>query len=150
MGGRALCSESRDGYDSSGGVSGPAQYSVFQYSWTSSIIYFGAILAVIPSLAIMQRVPAGKWLSGNVMIWGILLLASAGVKNFAGLMVVRFILGVFKFLSVRGEESEGKTEHEGCCRLGETGVLDLNAEFRSHPFASVSRGEAFLRNSRSS
>lgn len=91
---------------------------------------------MVPSLVIMQRVPAGafpspspltlrreltdcqhvgKWLSGNVMIWGILLLASAGVKNFAGLMVslfalrlisaraqpfrlqiVRFILGIFE------------------------------------------------------
>ena len=65
-----------------------------QYSWTSSIIYFGAICGVFPSLFIMQRVPAAKWLSGNTMVWGIVLMAMAGVKSFAGLMVSRFILGL--------------------------------------------------------
>lgn len=33
-----------------------------QYAWTSAVIYFGAITAIIPSLAIMQRVPANKYM----------------------------------------------------------------------------------------
>jgi hypothetical protein len=63
---------------------------------TSSIIYFGAICGVFPSLFIMQKVKAAKWLAGNTMCWGIILCAMAGVKNFAGLMVSRFILGIFE------------------------------------------------------
>ncbi len=44
----------------------------------------------------MQRVPAAKWLAGNCCVWGIILMAMAGVKNFTGLMVSRFILGIFE------------------------------------------------------
>lgn len=67
-----------------------------QYSWVSSIIYFGAISAVFPSLFIMQRVRAAKWLSFNCMVWGIILMSMAACKSYAGLMVSRFILGLFE------------------------------------------------------
>lgn len=33
-----------------------------EYSWTSAIIYFGAIVSIIPSLALMQRLPANLYM----------------------------------------------------------------------------------------
>ncbi|GAA6048757.1 hypothetical protein JCM3770_003944 [Rhodotorula araucariae] len=73
-----------------------------QYSWTSSSIYFGAILAVFPTLIIMQKAPAGKWLAGNCAAWGIILMASAACKNFAGFFAARFILGLFEAVIFAG------------------------------------------------
>jgi ACS family allantoate permease-like MFS transporter len=67
-----------------------------QYNWISSIIYFGAIVAVFPSLFLMQKIPTGKWLSFNASIWGLILMCSAACKSFGGLLAARFILGLFE------------------------------------------------------
>lgn len=67
-----------------------------QYNWISSIIYFGAIIAVFPSLFLMQKIPTGKWLSFNASVWGIILMCSAACKSFGGLLAARFILGLFE------------------------------------------------------
>lgn len=71
-----------------------------QYSWISSIIYvgsvsagdiayqkltltqFGAIVAVLPSLFLMQCVNTAKYIAFNCSVWGIILMASAGAKSF--------------------------------------------------------------------
>lgn len=60
------------------------------------MIYFGAIVAVFPSLFLMQKIPTGKWLSFNASVWGIILMASAAAKDFKGLLAARFILGLFE------------------------------------------------------
>ncbi|KAL7006707.1 hypothetical protein EMMF5_003593 [Cystobasidiomycetes sp. EMM_F5] len=73
-----------------------------QYSWISSMIYFGAIVAVLPSLFIMQKVPTAKWISFNCAVWGVLLMCSAACKSFATLAVVRFILGLFESIIFAG------------------------------------------------
>jgi hypothetical protein len=93
------------------------------YSWTSSIIYFGAIAAVFPTLIIststfppfvcfrvntvfpsstVQKVPAGKYMAFNGAMWGVLLMASAAVKNYHGMLAVRFILGLFEAVIFAG------------------------------------------------
>lgn len=41
-----------------------------------------------------QIFPLGKFISGSVIVWGILLMCTAAVRSFAGLMVVRVLLGV--------------------------------------------------------
>ncbi|GAA6038691.1 hypothetical protein JCM8097_002348 [Rhodosporidiobolus ruineniae] len=73
-----------------------------QYSWTSSVIYCGALLGVYPTLMIMQRLPAGRYMAVNCAIWGIILMASAACKNYAGLMVARFFLGLFESVIFAG------------------------------------------------
>ncbi|WWC67173.1 uncharacterized protein I206_101080 [Kwoniella pini CBS 10737] len=73
-----------------------------QYSWTSSIIYFGAIAAIIPSLMAMQRLPPHIYISFNVSVWGIITLCLPACKTFAQVMVVRTLLGVFESVIFAG------------------------------------------------
>ncbi|KAJ9134024.1 MFS general substrate transporter [Pleurostoma richardsiae] len=65
-----------------------------QYSWSSSMFYFGYLVAQYPANYILQRYRTAKILSVSVVAWGVLMLAHLGLKNFAGLMVIRFLLGV--------------------------------------------------------
>lgn len=44
----------------------------------------------------MQKVPAGKWLGANVIIWGIAVAATSGAKDFTTLVVARVFLGLFE------------------------------------------------------
>ncbi|KAH9886180.1 major facilitator superfamily domain-containing protein [Xylariomycetidae sp. FL2044] len=64
-----------------------------QYSWASSMFYFGYLVAQYPANFILQRYQTARILSISILTWGILMLAHLGLKNFAGLMVVRFLLG---------------------------------------------------------
>ncbi|BGP20610.1 hypothetical protein JCM10213_007144 [Rhodosporidiobolus nylandii] len=73
-----------------------------EYSWTSSIIYFGAIIAVYPTLMAMQKAPAGRYMAVNCAAWGIIMMAMSACKSFAGLMVARFILGLFEAVIFAG------------------------------------------------
>jgi MFS family permease len=45
---------------------------------------------------ILQKVPVGKWLGMNVILWGIVTASIASVKNYHGLLVCRVLLGVFE------------------------------------------------------
>ncbi|RDW69784.1 hypothetical protein BP6252_08804 [Coleophoma cylindrospora] len=65
-----------------------------QYSWASSMFYFGYLAAQYPANYCLQRYQPQRILSASVITWGILMIAHLGLKNFAGLMVVRFLLGV--------------------------------------------------------
>jgi MFS family permease len=48
---------------------------------------------------IIQRVPIAKWLSGNIILWGVTLALQAAMKNFEGLIALRAFLGVFEAVS---------------------------------------------------
>lgn len=63
------------------------------YSWTNSMFYFGYLVWQYPSLALMQRLPAGKYVATQVVAWGVLCLLMATPSNFAGLATLRFFLG---------------------------------------------------------
>ncbi|KAL7949501.1 major facilitator superfamily domain-containing protein [Trichoderma barbatum] len=65
-----------------------------QYSWTSSIFYFGYLFWSFPSSYIAVRVPLGKYVAITVVVWGIVVMCHGATKDFAGLMVARFFLGV--------------------------------------------------------
>lgn len=43
----------------------------------------------------LQKFPIGRFIGAMVTIWGILLAFTALAKNFAGMMVLRFLLGMF-------------------------------------------------------
>ena len=64
------------------------------YSWTSSIFYFGYLLAEYPGVAILQRFPVAKFLGANIILWGAVLMTTAACSSFGGLATVRFILGM--------------------------------------------------------
>lgn len=69
------------------------------YSWLSSIFYFGWLAWAIPSNLIMQRSPPGLYLSINIFLWGALLIAQAGAKNFAALAALRVLSGAFEAIA---------------------------------------------------
>jgi sugar phosphate permease len=67
-----------------------------QYSWLASIFYFAYLAAEYPWSYLAQKTRMAKVVSGCVISWGAILMATAACKNFAGLSVCRFLLGVFE------------------------------------------------------
>lgn len=67
-----------------------------QYSWLGSIFYFGYLAMEFPSLWIMTKVPIGRYIGACLVLWGACICLMAACHNFAGLAVIRFLLGVFE------------------------------------------------------
>ncbi|KAL4746558.1 hypothetical protein BDW72DRAFT_207260 [Aspergillus terricola var. indicus] len=65
-----------------------------EYSWCSSIFYFGCLFWSWPSSYISVRFPLGKYLGASVALWGVVLATHAAFTNFGGLHTARFFLGV--------------------------------------------------------
>ncbi|KAF5564677.1 major facilitator superfamily domain-containing protein, partial [Fusarium pseudoanthophilum] len=63
------------------------------YSWASSIFYFGFLFWQYPSLLLLQRLPLGKYFASQVMAWGVLTFLMAASSNFGGFAALRFLLG---------------------------------------------------------
>ncbi|KAF2084362.1 MFS general substrate transporter [Saccharata proteae CBS 121410] len=64
------------------------------YSWLSSIFYFGYMIAQYPAGYLLQRLPVAKVLGFSTLAWGIILITTPACYNFAGIAVNRFLLGV--------------------------------------------------------
>ncbi|EGY21681.1 hypothetical protein VD0002_g8984 [Verticillium dahliae] len=64
-----------------------------QYSWASSIFYFGFLAWQYPSLLLLQRLPLGKYFASQVMGWGVFTFLMAAASNFGGFATLRFLLG---------------------------------------------------------
>ncbi|BCS19943.1 uncharacterized protein APUU_20375A [Aspergillus puulaauensis] len=67
-----------------------------QFSWLTTCIYIAVLVVEYPTNLIIQRVPIAKYLSFNIIAWGVVLACHAACKNFAGLVAVRTILGIFE------------------------------------------------------
>ncbi|TKX26890.1 MFS transporter-like protein 10 [Elsinoe australis] len=70
-----------------------------EYSWLSSIFYFGWLIWAIPSNLIMQRCPPAYYLALNIFMWGALLMCQAAAQNFAVLAVLRTLSGAFEAIA---------------------------------------------------
>ncbi|KAJ3878188.1 major facilitator superfamily domain-containing protein [Lentinula edodes] len=70
-----------------------------QYSWLSSLFYFGWLAWSLPSNLLMQRSPSGKYLAINIFLWGVLLMAQAASRNFTELAVLRILSGAFEAIA---------------------------------------------------
>ncbi|KAH7133806.1 major facilitator superfamily domain-containing protein [Dactylonectria macrodidyma] len=64
------------------------------YSWASSIYYFGYLIASYIAGVIMVRYPIGKTITASIIIWGVVLMLTAVAFNAEGLLANRFFLGV--------------------------------------------------------
>ncbi|KAL3444540.1 major facilitator superfamily domain-containing protein [Aspergillus insuetus] len=64
------------------------------YSWCSSIFYFGYLIWSWPTTYLAMRFPLGRYLSVTVILWGATLMCHAACYNFTGLMIARFFLGL--------------------------------------------------------
>lgn len=76
------------------GIMEDAHLNSTQYNWLSSILYLGYLIAEYPQNWALQRFPVGRWLALNLVVWGAILLLHIPCKSFAGLFVVRFLLGM--------------------------------------------------------
>ena len=67
------------------------------YSPTDQLFYsFGYLAGEIPVTFFMQRLPLAKFFSVMVMMWGTIVAMHAACHDFAGLAVVRFLLGAIE------------------------------------------------------
>ncbi|KAF2769151.1 MFS transporter [Teratosphaeria nubilosa] len=64
-----------------------------EYSWLSSIFYFGYLISQIPSGYALQRLPVGKVLACTTIVWGIIQITAPACYSFAGIATNRFFLG---------------------------------------------------------
>ncbi|KAI5294830.1 hypothetical protein KEM52_003073 [Ascosphaera acerosa] len=64
-----------------------------QYSWLSSVFYFGFLAWAFPTNLLMQRLPIGRYLSANIFAWGALLMLQAVSKSFSALAALRALSG---------------------------------------------------------
>lgn len=65
-----------------------------QYSWVSSVFYFGYFFWEYPTTFLIARLPVAKYLAANTFVWGIVVALTAACSNYGGLITVRFLLGV--------------------------------------------------------
>ena len=67
------------------------------YSNLSMLFYIGFLAAEVPTQYLAQHISRlGRYLGINIMIWGLILGCHAACTTFAGLSVVRVLLGVFE------------------------------------------------------
>ncbi|KAB8200837.1 major facilitator superfamily domain-containing protein [Aspergillus parasiticus] len=63
------------------------------YSWASSIYYFGYLAASYVAAVLLVRFSVGKMISASIIVWGAVLMLTATAFNNQGLIAVRFFLG---------------------------------------------------------
>ncbi|KAI4813505.1 MFS transporter, partial [Aureobasidium sp. EXF-8845] len=66
------------------------------FSWLTTCIYIAVLFVEYPTNWIIQRVPVAKYLSANIILWGIVLALHATATNFTTLVVCRTFLGIFE------------------------------------------------------
>ncbi|KAH8645733.1 putative vitamin H transporter [Xylariales sp. PMI_506] len=64
------------------------------YSWASSIFYFGYLVASYPASLGFVKLPLAKFLGVTMILWSIVLMCHGAAQSFAGLAALRFLLGV--------------------------------------------------------
>lgn len=84
------------GFSSIMGIQEDANLVGQDYSWLGTILYLGVLAGEVPTNMLLQKFPVAKYLAVNVFLWGIVIACSASATNFTGLMIVRFLLGVFE------------------------------------------------------
>ena len=65
-----------------------------QYQTCVSILFVGYILGQVPSNMILTRVRPSWYLGGCMMLWAVVSCLTALAKDFKGLLLTRFFLGV--------------------------------------------------------
>ncbi|EIM88617.1 MFS general substrate transporter [Stereum hirsutum FP-91666 SS1] len=76
------------------GIQTAAHLTTNQYNWLGTIFYLSYLVFEYPQNLALQRFPVGKWMSINIFTWAVALMCHAACTNFAGLFVVRLILGM--------------------------------------------------------
>lgn len=67
-----------------------------RYSWVAAIFNFGYLTGALPSNYIIQKVPVAKYTGCMLFVWSILLVSHVGAKNYGGILVLRYLLGMLE------------------------------------------------------
>jgi MFS family permease len=65
-----------------------------QYSWLTSGFYLTQLVAEVPFIYIMSRLPLAATIGVTILAWGIACMALAAPQEFAGFLAVRCLLGL--------------------------------------------------------
>lgn len=60
----------------------------------TALLSLGIVLLEIPSNVILQKIGPHKWLSGQIIAWGLVALFQNFITNYAGYLVTRILLGL--------------------------------------------------------
>ncbi|KAE8150481.1 major facilitator superfamily domain-containing protein [Aspergillus avenaceus] len=63
---------------------------------TATWFFIAYLIAEVPNVYFLQKIPAAKWLGINVIFWGTAAAASAGAHDYRSLLVARIFLGIFE------------------------------------------------------
>ncbi|KAI9744427.1 MAG: hypothetical protein M1818_001956 [Claussenomyces sp. TS43310] len=66
------------------------------YSWVAAIFNFGYLFWALPSNLLIQRLPVAKYTGAMIVCWSLILICHIAAKNYAGMLVLRFFLGMFE------------------------------------------------------
>lgn len=67
-----------------------------RYSWVAAIFNFGYLFWALPANYLIQRLPVAKYTGTMILIWSVLLCCHVAAKNYAGILALRFLLGMFE------------------------------------------------------
>lgn len=67
-----------------------------RYSWVAAIFNFGYLFWALPANILIQRLPVAKYTGTMIFCWAIILIAHIGATNYASILVLRFLLGMFE------------------------------------------------------
>src|SRR5690242_11717692 len=67
-----------------------------RYSWVAAIFNFGYLFWALPANYLIQRLPVSKYTGTMILTWSILLCCHVAARNYAGILVLRFLLGMFE------------------------------------------------------
>ncbi|KAK8185214.1 allantoin permease [Phyllosticta capitalensis] len=67
-----------------------------RYSWTAAVFNFGYLFWSIPANILLQKLPVAKFTGFLLLGWAVVLVCHVAAKNYAGLLVLRFVMGMFE------------------------------------------------------
>ncbi|KAJ5492424.1 hypothetical protein LT330_004780 [Penicillium expansum] len=67
-----------------------------EFSNVATWVFIAYLIAEVPNVYFLQKVPPAKWLGGNVFFWGIAAAASSGARGYPSLLAARIFLGIFE------------------------------------------------------
>jgi MFS family permease len=67
-----------------------------KYSWLTTCIYIAILIVEYPINRLIARLPIAKFLGVAIILWSATLALHAACTNFASLVTVRTLLGIFE------------------------------------------------------
>ncbi len=91
-----LTDKSSIGTQATFGLRGDTHLVGQQYAWLTTAFYLSYLVFQLPFMILLQRFPMGRMLSILVILWGVIVLCIGFAQNFAQLMALRILLGMFE------------------------------------------------------